>query len=185
MSAEILDTVDEIFANANRLVAGVADGQWHDQTPCSEWDVRQLVNHTTGTTKFFAAIAARSEASGDPDADHLGDDPAAAFAAASEATAAAWRVDGALDGMVSQPLEMPASAAIGILVLDVGTHCWDIAEATGQDHGLSDSAIATIDACSRQIVSDEIRSRGGFGDVLEPSSDDALTTMLAFLGRRA
>ena len=27
------------------LVAGVGPGQWHDGTPCSEWDVRTLVHH--------------------------------------------------------------------------------------------------------------------------------------------
>ena len=27
------------------LVSGVGAQQWHDETPCSEWDVRTLVHH--------------------------------------------------------------------------------------------------------------------------------------------
>ena len=182
MSAEMLDVLDHIYDNANRLVAGVGD-QWETQTPCSEWNVRDLVNHMAGTTKVMTASATRGDR---PEGDeHLGDDPVVAFAAAAAAAQAAWRSDGALEGTVSIPLEMPAMGALSVNILDVGVHVWDLATATGQDHGLSAAAVATIEQCNRQIVTEQVRSGAGFGQDLGITGDDALANMLGFVGRQA
>lgn len=184
MSAELLNALDQINSNANRLIGAVTDDQWSAQTPCTEWTVRDLVNHMTGTTNFLHAAASRGEPTAGPDADHLGDDPAAAFRTAAARTMAAWRADGALDGMVTLPAEMPAIAALGVNVIDTGTHCWDLAQAIGAEHGLSDELIGTIDHWNRQVVSDEVRSGGGFGEQLETGSADGMTAMLGFVGRK-
>lgn len=179
--SDMLDTLDHIYGNANRLVAGVGD-KWDASTPCTEWNVRELVNHMAGTTKAMTASASRSQP-GEGD-DHLGDDPVGSFAAAAAGASAAWRADGALDGNVQIPFEMPAAVALSINVLDLGTHVWDLATATGQDHGLSAEAVAAIDQANRMVVSDEVRSGGGFGEDLG-NKDDALANMLAFVGRTA
>lgn len=184
MSDEMLSALDEINANANRLVSSIEPNQWEAATPCSEWDVRALVNHMTGTTKLFGASALRTAPDAPPDAEHLGDDPARAFASATAAASAAWRSDGALEGSVSIPGEMPAVACLGINIIDIGTHTWDLASAIGADHGLSPSAIQMIDQWNHRVVSDDVRAGGGFGDVLEPTSEESLTSMLAFVGRR-
>ena len=182
--AQMLDELGRINANAQRLVAKVADDQWGAPTPCTEWTVRDLVNHMTGTTKLFAATASRGAPESAPDADHLGDDPVGAFESAVATTMAAWRQDGALEGMVSVPAEMPAVAALGVNVIDTGTHCWDLAQAIGADHGLTAAQVALIDQWNHQVVSDQVRAGGGFGEILEAEGDDPLTSMLAYVGRR-
>jgi uncharacterized protein (TIGR03086 family) len=183
MSAEMLDTLDDIYANANRLVAGVGTEQWELPTPCTEWDVRQLVNHMAGSSKVCAAAASRgSRPSGD---DHLGDAPVASFASAARQAQLAWRAEGATEGQVSIPADMPAIAALAVNILDIGTHSWDLATATGQDHGLNDRAIETIDQWNRRVVNDDVRAGRGFGDDLGPQGDDRLANMLAFVGRKA
>lgn len=184
MSTEMITALDQINANANRLVAAVGPDQWQGSTPCTEWTVRDLVNHMAGTSLLLAAGAARTEPTAAPDADHLGDDPVAAFGAATSATSTAWRGDGAVDGMVSIPAEMPAIACLGVNIIDMGTHCWDLATAIGADHGLSPENVALIDQWNRQVVSDDVRAGGGFGEII-PSDDDGLVGMLAFVGRRA
>ncbi len=186
MSDQLLRTADEIYANAGRLVAGVRPDQWSEQTPCNEWDVRALVNHMIGTTKVLGAGAARTAPSGTPDDDHLGDaDPATVFADAAQVTMGAWRSEGALDGSVTLPFEMPAAASLGVNVLDIGTHCWDLALATDQDHGLSDEHVAVIDHWNHQMINEQVRSGGGFGQVLPPADGGGLAGMLAFVGRTA
>ncbi|MDH3705059.1 MAG: TIGR03086 family metal-binding protein [Acidimicrobiia bacterium] len=183
MSEEMLSALDEVYTEANRLVAAIDDDQWAASTPCTEWDVRALVNHMMVTSKVLAASARRQAPSADAEADHLGDDPTGSFAAQGADTLAAWRGQGALDGMVEVPVEMPAVAALGVNILDVGTHVWDLATATGQPFGLSDTTIGIIDEWNHNVVSDEVRAGGGFGEVLEPASGDRLSTMLAFVGR--
>ena len=34
------------FTFTEAAIAGVKPDQWADPTPCSEWNVRELVNHT-------------------------------------------------------------------------------------------------------------------------------------------
>ncbi len=185
MSTEMLDAIDQLNTNANRLIGGVAADQWDIPTPCTEWTVRDLVNHMTGTTIVLASSASRIAPTVAPDSDHLGEHPAAAFAAAAAATQAAWNIDGALEGMTTVPAEMPAVAALGVNIIDIGTHCWDLAEATGQDHGLSPELVALIDDWNRKIVGDDVRAGGGFGEILDGADGEGLDAMLAFVGRRA
>jgi uncharacterized protein (TIGR03086 family) len=183
MSTEMLDALDQVYANANRLVGGIGGKQWDLPTPCTEWNVRQLVNHMAGTSKVCHAAATReSMSSGD---DHLGDDPVGAFVAAAHETQRAWRQEGAIEGEVSVPAQMPAVAALAVNILDIGVHAWDLAIATGQDHGLDAATIELIDQWNRRIVDDGIRAGGGFGQDLGPQGGDQLTDMLAFVGRKA
>lgn len=182
MSNEMLEVLDQVYANANRLVSGVGEDQWELQTPCSEWNVRELVNHMVGTSNVCVAAATRGERPSSED--NIGDDPVGAFAAAGAAAMEAWRGDGALDGEVSVPADMPAIAALGVNIIDLGTHVWDLATAVGQDHGLSDSAVAMIDEWNRRVIQGPVREGGGFGEDLGPKGD-ALASMLAFVGREA
>lgn len=183
--ATMLDALDSIYANANRLIGEIGSDadRWSAKTPCTEWNVRDLVEHMVGTSTFLIAAATKSDPADGQSSDDADPNLAEAFAAAASASSAAWRSDGALVGMVSVPVEMPAIAALGVNIIDIGTHCWDLAEAIGADHGLSASTVATIDYWNRQVVTDEVRSGGGFGTVLEPSTDDQMTAMLAFVGR--
>ncbi len=73
-------------------VESVDADQWQQPTPCSEWSVRDLVNHVVGEDLWTAPLLQGStiEEVGDRfDGDLLGDDPVARVrAAAAEAVAA-------------------------------------------------------------------------------------------------
>ena len=68
----------------DRRVRAVHPEQWANSTPCTEWDVRALVNHVV-TEQLWAPLlldGATVEDIGDRfDGDQLGDDPVAAWAA--------------------------------------------------------------------------------------------------------
>ena len=180
----MIEAMAAINETAARLIGQIGTGQWDDRTPCTEWTVRDLVLHMVNSTRLFEASANRSAPPVPLDRNQLGDDPSATFAAAARATMAAWFAPGAIDGLVEVPVEIPAAAALGINLLDTGTHCWDLATAIGAEHGLTDEQIALIDRCSRQTVTEEVRGHAGFGPNLDDGTSTGLTATLGFLGRR-
>ena len=70
---------DRTFAAVQRLVDAVQPDQWTAPTPCTDWDVRQLLNHVANGNVVFAGVADRTRPSGpvSPEeraVDRLGDD---------------------------------------------------------------------------------------------------------------
>ncbi len=53
-------TMGELYVramgSAARFVSGIAEGAWHDPTPCTEWDLRVLVNHITYENLWAAEL---------------------------------------------------------------------------------------------------------------------------------
>src|SRR6478735_4331117 len=83
-----------------RHVHAVSSDQWHDPTPCDDWDVRTLVNHVAVEQLWVPPLAGGSTVAdiGDQlDGDQLGTDPVAAWDAAVEASLRAFEAPGALD----------------------------------------------------------------------------------------
>lgn len=178
------DALAGVYAQARAIVAGTTADQYDAPTPCSEWNVRELLNHTIGVVHGLASAAA-GEAAPEGDApDFTADDTVAAFDQATARSLAAWRADGVLDSMLQVgPIEMPAQAAIGINMLDTLTHAWDLAVATGQDRSLDPELAEAALGAAQMTISDEIRP-GRFGPAV-PISDDAPAhdRLAAFLGR--
>src|SRR6188472_1572852 len=59
------------------LVGEVGAAQWHDETPCSEWDVRRLVHHLLSEQRWVSPLleGLTIEQVGDRfDGDLMGDD---------------------------------------------------------------------------------------------------------------
>lgn len=68
-------------AGFERALRTVEPGQWAWPAPCTEWDVRQLVNHMTRGNLNYVLLAQGGTKAGFlrlRDADALGDDPVAA-----------------------------------------------------------------------------------------------------------
>jgi len=178
---DIIDSLDSTFQHAHGVIAGVRPDQLDDRTPCTEWTVRELLDHMISVVAGMEAVTAGR--SSQPFV--LADDPAAQFDAASAGALAAWRSPGVLDEMFEfGPGPMPGRVLAGINLLDTATHTWDLATATGQDTALPDSvAIAALEA-SRQIVSPEIRA-GRFGpECATPDGAGPTEMLVAFLGRQ-
>lgn len=102
------ETLLEQHAEALRLfgerVRAVRDDQWDAPTPCTDWNVRELVNHVTGEQLWIPPLVAEGrtvEELGDAfSGDLLGDDPVAAWDGASAAAHAAFAASGALERTV-------------------------------------------------------------------------------------
>jgi uncharacterized protein (TIGR03086 family) len=177
---DLVDALDRTFAHAHDVVAGVRLDQYDDKTPCTEWTVRELLEHMIGVVDGLGAAASGRV----PEPFMLGADPAAQLHAAATGALAGWRTPGVLDRIVDTgPGPMPGRALASINLLDTATHTWDLATATGQPPALPDDVAAAALEASRAIVNDELRP-GRFGREV-PARAGATPTeaLVAFLGR--
>ncbi len=182
--------LQRVVNETDRLVKGVSADQLSAPTLCTDWSVRDLINHITGGSTMFAMSAEQGSV---PDevigqlmgGDNLGDDHMAAWSAASKRALAAFDEPGVMDKIVKLPFgEMPAGIALNIAIFDVATHACDIAHATGQsveDEELLEGALAI----GQQMIGPELRQPGVFGDAQDAPADAPIAKrLLAFAGRK-
>jgi uncharacterized protein (TIGR03086 family) len=178
---ELIEALEHTFDHTQRVIDDVRADQYDDPTPCSEWTVRDLLEHTIGVVAGLGAAASGTPAA----AFVLGPDPAAQFRDAAKAAIEAWRRPGVMDELVDGgPGPMPGRALASINLLDTATHTWDLAVATGQPAQLPDDVARAALEASRATISPEIRP-GRFGpEVSVPTDAGATDQLVAFLGRQ-
>jgi uncharacterized protein (TIGR03086 family) len=179
-------TLEAALANTTRLVQGIGGDQWDNATPCSKWNLRQLVTHTAGVMANFSNGAAGRPIAGNPDDYDLGADPGATFAALSAENVGSWRNRGELDSMVSLgDNQFPGIVGININMLDAYVHGWDIATATGQDARLDAEMCGALLDFAKQVIPEAPREGDNFHAVVETAADaNTVDQLLAYLGRR-
>ena len=129
------------------MVREISD-EWTAPTPCTDWDVRALVNHVVGEDRWTKPLVdGRTIADvGDAfDGDLLGDDPKPfAAAAADEAmTAVAERLPASGKVHLSYG-EEDIEEYVRQLVADHLIHGWDLAAATGQSRTLDPELVDEV-----------------------------------------
>ncbi len=101
-------------------------------TPCSQWDVRAVINHLVNANLRVTARLA-GESGPERGDDVLGADPAADFRSSFEGLCAAFDEDGFLERTVPTPFgDGPGARLVGLRVTELTIHAWDLAAATGQ-----------------------------------------------------
>lgn len=183
-TTDLVAALSQTFDHAHRIISGVEPGQLGNPTPCTEWNVGQLLSHTVGVVANIGN-ALTGHPAGDPGATVLSSDPARQFRSAADSTLAAWREVG-LDGETDIGAgPMPRQDAIGVNLLDTATHSWDIARATGQAEELPPELADLVLHLCRGLLTDEIRSFAGFAPAVDPGPNAGPTDRLvAFQGRR-
>jgi uncharacterized protein (TIGR03086 family) len=187
---DLLPTMEKVLDSAGTVVDNVEPNELGNATPCTEWTVRDVMNHVAGGATMFAECVEQGSV---PDerlgqlmgGDNLGDDYKGAFHKASERARAAFSGEGALEKTVKLPFgEMPAGVALNIAVMDVMTHTLDIAKATGQTVN-DDELLATALTIGQQLITPDFRRPGVF-DAEQPAPPDATPAdkLLAFAGRK-
>lgn len=169
----------------NAQVRAVGADQWDRPTPCSDWTVRDLVNHVAGEDLWTVPLVQGStiEEVGDRfDGDVLGEDPAhAALDAAAEALGA---VSGRLPSGGTVHLsygEEQLEEYVLQLAADHLVHGWDLAVAVGGSPTLDADAVAAVAAwfAEREEI---YRSVGAVGP-RAGTFDDPQANLIAGFGR--
>ncbi|MBE9376204.1 TIGR03086 family protein [Saccharopolyspora sp. HNM0983] len=165
------------------LSPGFAPGQWSAPIPCTDWTVRQLVNHLVGIIHVFAALLSdrtppRSAA------DHLGDSPKDAYRDSAEALQAVFDQPGVLERTYHGPLGAATGAErLQIRLYDLLAHGWDLAQATGQPGEPPDDLAEQALAFAQTQLSEQDRNARFAPAQFVTSDAPAIERLVAFLGR--
>lgn len=172
-----------------RHLQEVKDQQWSDSTPCTEWDVRALVNHVVSEILWTPPLleGRTIEEVGDKfEGDVLGDDPKSAWGESMPQAVAAVEHEGAMERIVHLSFgDVQGKEYVSQLFADYLIHSWDLARAIGTDDTLDPDL---VEACKQWFTSmeDTYRSAGAIQARAEvPQDADPQTTLLAMFGRHA
>jgi uncharacterized protein (TIGR03086 family) len=169
------------------LVEGVGTDQWSGPTPCTEWSVRDLVNHVVGEELWAVPLFEGStiaEVGDQFDGDVLGADPMGAARAASAAARDVGddMVPGGGKVHLSYGDEDIAEYAWQ-LAADHLIHGWDLAKGSGQDPTMDPELVAAVSDwfAEREKI---YRDAGAIGDRAAMTGDPQ-SDLLAAFGRSA
>jgi uncharacterized protein (TIGR03086 family) len=186
-----MEQVAERYAAAldeiNAHVHGIRDEQWTGSTPCTEWTVRDLVDHIVYETlwvpdlldgKTLAEVGDRYEG------DRLGDDPVAAWTRAYGAARSATLRDGALAGSVhTSGGETSAQEYMSEMLADAVIHGWDLSQSIGAPFAIDPAAAEDLLSWYGPFA-ERMRLYGVMADPVEVDPDaDAATRLIAMSGR--
>ncbi|HCT79955.1 MAG TPA: TIGR03086 family protein [Micromonosporaceae bacterium] len=182
----VLTESHQILSSA---VAGVPSNGWELPTPCSEWNVTQVLQHASLDQLLYVS-SITGVAKPDGDAFHpsgeLSESPLSYVDDAIRASRDAFASVSARAEAVPVPLPpftVPAWLAAGAAALDAAVHGWDIAVATGQTAQLSPSLAKELLKVAENLV-EPLRAWGAYAPAIEPPADaDDAARLLYFLGR--
>ncbi|SJZ93898.1 TIGR03086 family protein [Marinactinospora thermotolerans DSM 45154] len=184
--SDLLDLHGQAMGEFDRRVREVRLDQWALPTPCSDWDVHDLVNHLVSEQLWVPHLLAGGtieDADGRFDGDRLGEEPIATWEIAAREARTAWLQPGATQSVVHLSFgDTPASVYLWQMTFDLTVHAWDLARAIGADTELAPDLTGAVLEWAR----DQDFSGGALFDppVETPADADAQTRLLALTGRR-
>jgi uncharacterized protein (TIGR03086 family) len=176
----------DALATFGTRVRAVPEDRWGAPTPCTDWTVRDLVNHVTSEHLWAVPLlrGQTPEQVGDRyDGDLLGQDPAVSWSSAEAASAVAWKVLVSPDQPVTLSYgQTTAGAYAEEMLLDLVVHGWDLARGAGQDEVMDPAAAAHVLAFA-EASAEDWKGAGIFADPIETTSTAPQDRLLALLGR--
>jgi len=137
---ELFEALEASRGEFERRLPLIGVDDWSRPTPCSEWDVRALVNHVIGgcrryTMLLHGATAAETEAL--KALDHVGADAPGSFRVAADEMMSAFAEPEAMSRTVHHPAgDRPGLVLAGMRVVDFTVHGWDLSRAIDADETL-------------------------------------------------
>ena len=165
----------ECAAEAARVARGVRPERLSDPTPCTEFDLRALVNHWVLYTSHGLECRALRRPIPEPLAgrDFTADpDWAQQYAAQLDRAVAAWADPAVWEGEVDLGFAVtPATTIASLLIKEMAVHGWDVAVATGQRFEVSAGTAAFLLRVVEEGA-EMYRRYDGFADPV-PVADEA------------
>jgi uncharacterized protein (TIGR03086 family) len=174
------------------IVRQVTSAPLDSPTPCSEWTLRELLEHMIVQHHGFANAADGSPSTvEDWQPRLLSDDPVAEYVAAAEHVVDAFGADAVLDQgfllpEITTAQTFPGKQAVGFHFVDYVVHGWDVARALGVDHGYHADVLEAVLPYVYAVPGGDVRLRPGsmFSPEVDPGDQaDPMSRIVAHLGR--
>ena len=182
--APLVEQLGCAFEAVARLIENIGADQWSAPTPCTDWTVRQVVNHLIGMNRVFVALLAGEPPPPRPSEGHVEDDSVGAYCGSAAALQAAFGRPGVLERSYHGPLGTATGAErLQIRLYDLLAHGWDLAQATEQSLVLPDDLVEQSLAFAQIQLTEQARP-GRFGPAqMVARQAPAIERLVAFLGR--
>ena len=186
-------TTGELYVRAmaatQRIIGAVPADRWHDSTPCTDWDAKQVANHIIGENLWAAELfqgKTIEQVGSALDGDLAGDDPASAYGRSVAVAQDAVEAPGAMQSTCHLSFGDYSGADYAAqLFMDALIHGWDIAKGTGGNTRLDPELVEACQPIAQELTR-QFRQAGVFGEDLPVHADaDPQTRLLALLGRSA
>ncbi len=187
MKKNLSEEMAAAATEAATVVNGVPEGTLDAPTPCHDWDLRTLLNHTILWTSYSAERRAHGESVAE---DLMTKDFTAEpgfrddYARQIDRAVKAWANQEAWEGELGMMGDATPAADVGaMLIMEMVLHGWDVAKATGQEYACDEAvAAAVLDTVEQQA--ELFRKYYGFADAIEaPDDATAFDRALRLSGR--
>jgi uncharacterized protein (TIGR03086 family) len=184
-AASMLALLRGVVPPTSRVVAAISGDHWSKPTPCDEMTVYELAAHLVGGLEQFGDVAVGLPVDVTAITEVEPGEVSARFDAAAQRMLEQWSGPGVADVVYPMPWgDTPGANLIGFMVIEVATHGWDLARATGQDVGLDDHTAGSVLELAQSFDDESIRVAGMFAPIVAPPEGASVTDRLAaFLGR--
>lgn len=180
-----------LYHQVQPIMSGLVDGLSMDvlgsKTPCSDWDVRTLLNHIVGENLWIPELFAGktiAEVGDRLDGDVLGSDPAGAWTKTSAQALEAIDTPGALERTVHLSFgDTKGSDYVLQMAIDQTIHAWDLATSLSRSVVWPEGHIEAI--YDRFLpMAESWRGPGGIGPAVKVANDaTTLSKLIALSGR--
>lgn len=182
------NVLDSSLDRLATVTAALSKDDLSRPTPCSDWNVMQVLQHAAGDQVGYASVL-----TGGPGPTYNPFDPSGDLAVdiralvddSIQTSAAAWSGVAADSGPIETPLPVgPLAAEIGAAAcgLDAAVHAWDVAVATGQPSPLDDELSAALLDAAHSFV-EPLRAFAYAPALPAQPGDTATDALLRYLGR--
>ncbi|MFC5183447.1 TIGR03086 family metal-binding protein [Actinomadura harenae] len=171
------------------VARAITDDQLANKTPCTEYDVRALVNHLLFWGPSLAGAGHKESvpqpAAAEADVDLTADDWRRHLLALLDDITSSWAPPSAWKGETSMgtPQTLPASVMGDMIVGELAVHAWDLAVATGQKLELPADLLAHLHDTMFAAV-EQGRGMGLYGPLVAvPADAPTMDRILGLTGR--
>ncbi len=181
---DAIERIEKSTERTSKIVHAVKADNYAAPTPCSELDVRGVLNHLLGGLDMLKAAADGGKPAM-PDGEQFDADPGKVYDERRAKLLESMRAEGVLDRNWEMPFgSMPGTMMAGIAFWEHLVHGWDLAKATGQDttipDDLANEALELVTPMDAML-----RMPGVCGPKVEvPESASVTDRLVGFLGRQ-